>query len=184
MALRRGPLASAAACRGEGEGVSSRFILIASGIALAVSPVAVAQVAPARSDPSASPTAEIRIYSSDGRIARRSFDLINGTATSLCVASTTGRYRLRVTSLSGGTMRGADAGTVLGYRVKFRDATGAEQIKQMDGAEVVFEGRSPGQASCAHGANALLLVDSPDQTLAAPVAGTYADRLNLTVEPL
>ena len=163
--------------------MSSRLILIVSGIALAASPVAMAQIASPGHDPSASPMAEIRVYSSDGRIARRSFDLINGTATTLCVASTTGRYRLRVTSLSGGAMRGSE-GTALGYRIKFRDATGAEQVKQMDGVEVVFEGRSPGQTSCTHGANAFLLVDSPDQNLAAPVAGTYADRLNLSVEPL
>lgn len=164
--------------------MSSRVILIASGIALAASPVAMAQIAPSQVDASASPAAAIRIFSSDGRIARRSFDLINGTATTLCVASTTGRYRLRVTSLSGGTMRGADAGSALNYRLRFRDATGAEQIKQMDGVEVVFEGRSPGYADCSRGANAFLLVDSPDQNLAGPVAGTYADRLSLSVEPL
>lgn len=155
-----------------------------SGIALATTPAAAAQVMPAAIDPSSSPTAEIRIYSSDGRIARRSFELVNGTATTLCVASSTGRFRLRVTSLSGGAMRGADAGAALNYRLKFRDATGAEQVRQMDGVEVVFEGRSPGSADCSRGANAFLMVDSPEQNLAAPVAGTYADRLSLSVEPL
>jgi hypothetical protein len=167
--------------------VLSRIVLILSGIALAATPavaIATAQVVPAPVDSSAAPTAEIRVYSSDGRIARRSFDLINGTATTLCVASTTGRYRLRVSSLSGGAMRGADAGSALGYRLKFRDATGAEQVRQMDGVEVMFEGRSPGSPDCSHGANAFLVVDSPEQNLAAPVAGTYADRLNLSVEPL
>lgn len=153
-------------------------------MALAAAPTAMAQVVPAGSDPFSAPAAQIRIYSSDGRIARRSFDLINGTMTSLCVASSTGRYRLRVTSLAGGVMRGADSGSALGYRLKFRDATGAEQIRQMDAVEVVFEGRSPGNADCSRGANAVLFADSPEQNLAAPVAGSYADRLILSVEPL
>lgn len=162
----------------------SRGVLIASGIALAAVPAATAQVVPSEVGPSASPAAEVRVYSSDGHIARRSFDLINGTATTLCVASTTGRYRLRVGSLSGGVMHGPDADSALTYRVKFRDATGAEQVKQMQGVEVVFEGRSPGFADCSRGANSFLLIDSPEQNLMAPVAGTYGDRLILSVEPL
>lgn len=134
--------------------------------------------------PATPPNAEIRVYSSDGRILRRSFDLINGTATDLCVASTTGRYRLRVTSLSGGTMRGPDPASGISYRVKFRDGTGAEQVKPMQGGVVTFEGRSPGATDCSRGSNAFLFVDSPEQALTAPIAGSYADRLNLSAEPL
>jgi len=160
----------------------SALSLIISGIALATTPQSSAQTMPVHAVPAA-PAAELRVYSSDGRMSRRSFDLINGTAINLCVASSTGRFRLRVSSLSGGTMRGPDS-AVLGYRLKFRDATGAEQVKPMTGNEVMCEGRSPGAIDCSHGANAFLLVDSPDQALTSPSAGIYADRLNLSVEPL
>ena len=147
--------------------------------------MASAQVAH-RADPHglASPVAQVRVFGAEGRMARRSFDLVNGTATHLCLASSTGRFRLRVTSGSGGMLRGLQDGATIAYRVRFRDATGTEQIKQMRGAEVFFEGRSPGQVDCTGGANAFLLVDSPEQDLLTPPAGTYIDRLSLSVEPL
>ena len=81
-------------------------------------------------------------------------------------------------------MRGADAGSTIGYRVKFRDGSGAEQVKTMQGNEISFEGRSPGTTDCSRGANAFMLVDSPEQALTVPVAGSYADRLSLSAEPL
>ena len=146
--------------------------------------------ADARPDPTpatqagdAAPVAQIRIFASDGRHGRRN-DLVNGSSATLCVASTTGRYRLHVLSNSGGVMRGSDVRAGLAFRVRFRDASGSEQVKQMDGGEIVFEGRSPGQADCRGGANAFLLVDSPESDILKNVAGEYADRLTLSVEPL
>ena len=81
-------------------------------------------------------------------------------------------------------MRGSDVRACLAFRVRFRDASGNEQVKQMDGGEIFFEGRSPGQADCRSGANAFLLVDSPESDILKNVAGEYADRLTLSVEPL
>lgn len=129
------------------------------------------------------PVAQLRVFASDGR-GRNRGDLMNGSSATLCVASTTGRYRLHVVSNSGGVMRGNDVRSGLAYRVRFRDASGSEQIKQMTGGEIVFEGRSPGQVDCRGGANASVLIDSPESDILANVAGEYTDRLTLSVEPL
>ncbi|GEM_PF-3032175 len=130
------------------------------------------------------PKSELRIYGADSNSTGGGFDFKNGSAATICAASSTGRYRIRVVSEGGGRLRGAGNRAALTYNVLFRDGTGAEQTKRMTGFEVSFEGKSPGQPDCSRGANALVYVSSPDSELRGNVAGEYFDRLTLMIDPL
>lgn len=128
--------------------------------------------------------AEIRIFATGGQAAARGTELVNGATASLCVTSTTGRFRMRVASQSGGAMVSPRFGRTLPYSVTFRDPTGVEQTSQMTGQDLVFEGRSRPDMNCRQGSNATLSIRSSDRDINAAVAGDYLEQLRLSVEPL
>lgn len=100
-------------------------------------------------------------------------------ATDLCVASSTGRYRLRVLNMSVGT-RDAQ----LRYHVEFRDGAGRAQIAAFDGMEIAFEGVSPRDVDCSAGSNARLIIRIPEAELLAKSSGQYVDSLRLVADPI
>lgn len=128
--------------------------------------------------------AEIRVFSSGRHAAARGSELINGAATSLCVASTTGQFRLRIVSQTGGTMIAPREGRTLEYSIRFEDPTGATRTLSMNGSELLFEGRNRPGVTCAQGANATLTIQSGDREILAALAGDYFEQLSLSVEPL
>lgn len=128
--------------------------------------------------------AEIRVFSNGQHAAARGSELINGAVASICVASTTGQFRLRVASQMGGALIAQREGRTLDYSVRFEDPTGAVRTVPMRGSELVFEGRNRLGVTCAQGANATLTIQSGDRELLAAVAGDYFEQLSLSVEPL
>lgn len=87
-------------------------------------------------------------------------------------------------SEAGGGLTAAQSRDVLSYSVVFRDPTGAETAIPMTDREIVFEGRSLGEASCATGANATITVRSMDREISRVVAGEYFDSIVLSADPL
>lgn len=130
------------------------------------------------------PQAAVRVFSTGAMMAGSGAELINGASISICAVSSTGRFRLRVTSQMGGALTGTDPRNALGYRIRFQDPVGAEQEKPMAGTEVMFEGRSLANAACTQGANATLSVSSTRQQLTSTLAGQYFDRILISIEPI
>lgn len=130
------------------------------------------------------PQAEVRVFSTGSEFGPRAVDLINGSVASLCVNSSTGRFRLRVSSQSGGAMVAPHSRQALPYTVVLRDPMGVEHIKPMSNADVVFEGQSRPGSTCTQGANATMAVLSADRDVSAVLAGEYFEQLRLSVEPL
>jgi hypothetical protein len=123
----------------------------------------------------------VRIYSGGASEIRMSG--INGgkSTTKLCVASTSGRYRLSITSRSG-SMVGPGQ---LPYEIIFRDGSGAEQSATITNApQVHFDGVSPGTADCHSGPNAEIEIRLSKASVLKGVAGDYFDQLDLSVGPL
>ncbi len=144
-----------------------------------------AVVSPAVKPTPAEPTADLKVFSATSQKVKWSGEGSNAVAFDLCVASSTGRFRLQVTSQSGGTMLGAATGGKLGFSIRFRDASGQVQEKTLGGQAVVeFEGSSPAQQDCSTGANASIEIDNKEGDMLAQPAGDYMDRLLLSAEPL
>jgi hypothetical protein len=99
---------------------------------------------------------------------------------SLCVTSSTGHYRLQVTSRYGGAAHGT---VKVPYRITFTDGLGAKQTASTERtATLEFTGSAPLTASCHDGPNASVAITMDEHSLLAGVAGTYADRLQFAVE--
>ncbi|WP_301089593.1 hypothetical protein [Sphingomonas sp.] len=162
----------------------SAWLLGAAASVGAQSLVPPSTIAPIPMKPFAGPEASVRVFSAGRIVAASASDLVNGATTSICAASSTGRFRLRVASEMGGALIGPDPRTGLGYRVSFRDPTGAEHEKAMTAGEVVFEARSLANADCGRGANAELSIRSTDQQISSSLAGRYFERIRLTIEPI
>lgn len=125
-------------------------------------------------------TATIRIFSRGGEL--RISGLNGGKSTTrLCAASTSGRYRLTITSRSG-SMIGPGQ---LPYEIRFRDGSGAEQSATVGGAPMVqFDGVSPGVVACTSGPNAEIEILLSKAAILTGVAGEYFDQLDLSIAPL
>lgn len=162
----------------------SAWLLVAAIPVGAQSLVPPSNIAPISMKPLAGPEASVRVFSAGRIFAASASDLVNGATTSICAASSTGRFRLKIASETGGALIGPDPRVGLGYRVSFRDAMGAEHEKPMTGGELVFEGRSLANADCGRGANAELSIRSTDQQISSSLAGRYFERIRLTIEPL
>lgn len=116
-------------------------------------------------------SAEIRISGVDGGRSK----------TRLCLASTSGRYRLTIASRSG-SMTGPGQ---LPYSIVFRDGAGSEQSATAGNLPVVhFDGVSPGAVDCRSGPNAEIEIRVDKSNVLGGVAGDYFDQLSLTVSPL
>lgn len=100
----------------------------------------------------------------------------------LCVVSSTGRFRLQVTSARGGLLTGPSA---LPYEVTFRDGAGSETTDSTDHRSILtFDGNARPAADCGAGPNAQLRVRIPEANLTSGVAGSYFDQLQFAVSPL
>lgn len=132
----------------------------------------------------AAPHAEVRVFSAGNEFGSRNVDLVNGSVASICVNSSTGRFRLRVSSQSGGALVAPHLRQALSYSVILRDPSGVEQVKPMTNGDIVFEGQSRTGSTCAQGANATIAVRSTDRDVSAALAGEYFEQLLLSVDPL
>ncbi len=100
----------------------------------------------------------------------------------LCVVSSTGRFRLAVTSARGGSLTGPNN---LPYFITFRDGAGAETTLSTENKTVLnFEGNARPATDCSAGPNAQLRVRIPEDELTRGVAGSYFDELQFAVAPL
>jgi hypothetical protein len=135
----------------------------------------------AAASPSAGDSAALRVYA---RSAEMNWYGV-GTAVAsvnLCVVSTTGRFRLEITSARGGALTGPGA---LAYQVTFRDGAGAESTDTTEGRSILsFEGSARPAADCSAGPNAQLRLRVPEGQLIQGVAGSYFDELQFAVVPL
>lgn len=128
------------------------------------------------------PTASLRVYGPSQRDvwqgrgdARQSVDL--------CVVSTTGRFRLRITSQSGGAL--INQKNRVHYTLSFRDGAGAvHDVDVSDQALILIEGSAPSAADCTHGPNSTLSLRAAQADLLKGPAGEYFDRLRLVADPL
>lgn len=127
------------------------------------------------------PHADLRLY------AHTAHTVWSGTgdawdAIDLCLASSTGRYRLRIASLSGGALMGPDK---LRYTLSLTDGAGvSHDVTLQDQVLVAIEGQAPIDATCDRGPNATLRLRAPQQELLKGQAGRYLDRLRLAIDPL
>lgn len=127
-------------------------------------------------------SAEVAIYSAPSLRSVWSGVGDSHLSADLCVASTTGRYRLEIRSLSGGALSGPGH---LPYTLRFRDGSGIDQSVAVRGQSLVtFEGHSPDRADCSLGANAALTIETTQADMLGQAAGTYADRLTLSAQPI
>lgn len=100
--------------------------------------------------------------------------------TKLCVAASSGRYRLEISS-RGGQMTGPGQ---LPYDIVFRDGTGAEQTASVQNRPMVwFDGHSGTARDCAAGPNAEIEIRLSEANLIQTVAGHYFDQLVVSVSP-
>lgn len=100
----------------------------------------------------------------------------------LCVVSTTGRFRLDITSSRGGALLGPGA---IPYEITFRDGAGSETTSSTAGHSMLsFEGTARPAADCSAGPNAQLRVRIPVSNLTRGVAGSYFDQLQFSVTAL
>lgn len=98
----------------------------------------------------------------------------------LCVASTTGRYRLTITSRSGGMLGPTD----MPYTITFREDGGVEQVAPITHQSLVFfDGASPNTSDCHAGPNAVIEIRLTKVNIQKTIAGDYFDQLNLSVSP-
>lgn len=104
------------------------------------------------------------------------------TSVSLCVVSTTGRFRLEITSARGGSLTGPNA---LPYSITFRDGAGTETTQSTQGQTVLnFIGNTRPAADCSAGPNSQIRVRIPESELIRGVSGSYFDELQFSVVPL
>lgn len=132
--------------------------------------------------PPRGPMASLRIYSPGQRNvwqgrgdAEQSVDL--------CVVSTTGRFRLQITSQSGGALIGQK--NRIHYTLSFRDGAGSvHDVDVSDQTIIMIEGSAPSAADCAYGPNSTLSIRAAQADLLKGQAGDYFDRLRLVADPL
>ncbi|HET8611925.1 MAG TPA: hypothetical protein VFL92_04080 [Sphingomonas sp.] len=97
----------------------------------------------------------------------------------LCVASTTGRYRLQVMLTSP-----AKPGVTPPFTIDFHTTTGdSGSQKSTNGGVLFFDGRTLEKGSCAGAANATIEVRFDQSSLTAAIAGQYLTQLQISVSP-
>jgi hypothetical protein len=98
----------------------------------------------------------------------------------VCISTPTGRYRLTISSLSGGA---ANAATKIPYTFQLKDSTGTAQVATTEHAQTVsFDAAAPAGADCLSGPNATLTITLDEQNLTSGLAGNYADSLQFAVQ--
>lgn len=128
----------------------------------------------------ASDTATLKLFTSD--MGELRWHGVGGgkLRTKLCVASSSGRYRLEISS-RGGQMTGPGR---LPYDIVFRDGTGAEQTASVENRPMVwFDGYSGAARDCTAGPNAEIEIRLSEADLTQTVAGHYFDQLVVSVSP-
>lgn len=143
-------------------------------------------ITPAAAQVSSDVVAEVGSASSAPEASVRTFGRTSNAATwhgrgprtfrtTLCVGSTTGRFRLAVRR---------DASSPLDLSIVFSDASGAQQTASTNTAIALFDGIDPNRGDCTRGANAWIEFSIDEATLLANTAGEYLDAISLTAEPL
>lgn len=131
------------------------------------------------------PSAQLQIYGSHDVSSNWSGSGANIIAADLCIASTTGRFRLQIQSASGGKMASVHSLAKMAYTLRFRDGAGQEQIRRVNGqALVTLEGSSLEDRDCSHGANSTIEIDLDETDMLSQTAGRYFDQLRFSVDPL
>lgn len=127
-------------------------------------------------------SASLRVYSPSQRsVWQGRGDALESV--DLCVVSTTGRFRLQITSQSGGAL--INQKNRIHYMLSFRDGAGvAHDVDVSDQSMIMIEGSAPSAADCAHGPNGTLSIRAAQAELLKGPAGDYFDRLRLVVDPL
>jgi hypothetical protein len=98
----------------------------------------------------------------------------------LCISSTTGRYRLMISSSRGGAAHGK---VTIPYTIVFTDGIGGQTTASTEHSSIVaFDGSVPVGADCLSGPNASIQIKLDERSLLSSVAGTYADRLQFHVQ--
>lgn len=127
------------------------------------------------------PTATVKIYSPNPRTVWDGKGPAEETI-DLCIASTTGRYRLEIVSQSGGALLGAQR---MHYTLRLHDGAGVDRdVLVNEQALISLEGSAPPSANCDSGPNSTLSVRAPEGELLKGQAGAYFDRLRLLAAPL
>lgn len=170
---------------------SARILRVALGTSIGLTIVASASAqtfvaAPASRNPNPDkPRVELKIYESRPIGTSWSGSGKNVISADICVASSTGRFRLRILSIGGGKMISPASRERLSYTVRFRDGAGQEQEKRVNGnALVTFDGASAQYVDCTRGANSKIEIDMSESDLVAHAAGRYFDELLLSADPL
>jgi len=150
-------------------------------VAEARAPLSSLSAAPTLS-PSNARMASLRVYSPSQRsVWQGRGDALQSV--DLCVVSTTGRFRLQITSQSGGAL--INQKNRIHYTLSFHDGAGAiHDVDVSDQALITIEGSAPSAADCAHGPNATLSIKAAQADLLKGQAGDYFDRLRLVADPL
>jgi hypothetical protein len=132
--------------------------------------------------PSHAPMASLRVYAPSQRsVWQGRGDALQSV--DLCVVSTTGRFRLQITSQSGGAL--INQKNRLHYTMSFRDGAGSvHDVDVSDQALVMIEGSAPSAADCHSGPNSTLSIKAAQSELLKGQAGEYFDRLRLVADPL
>jgi hypothetical protein len=131
------------------------------------------------------PTAQLQIYGSHDISSTWSGAGTNMIAADLCVASSTGRFRLQIQSAGGGRMASVHSLEKMAYTLRFRDGAGQEQRRRVNGeALVTLEGSSAQDRDCSHGANSTIEIDLSEPDMLSRTAGRYFDQLRFSVDPL
>jgi hypothetical protein len=98
----------------------------------------------------------------------------------VCISTPTGRYRLTISSLSGGA---ANAAAKIPYTFQLKDSAGTAQVATTEHSQTVsFDGAAPASADCLSGPNATLTITLEEQHLFSGIAGNYADNLQFAVQ--
>lgn len=144
--------------------------------------LAVLAAVPLHAQTSDAPTAELRVFSGSSLSASWYGSGSIRLDAPMCLASSTGSYRLSVTPSAGLQML-AKGGEV---RIGLAAHGGETSLKPVSGlATMYFTGTvDPADADCTDGPNAKLVIELPERALMAAPAGTYFDQLQLEIEAL
>lgn len=131
------------------------------------------------------PAAQLRIYGSRDISSNWSGSGTNVIAADICIASTSGRFRLQIHSASGGKMASTHSSEKMSYTIHFRDGAGQEQTHRVNGeALVMLEGSSAEDRDCTRGANSTVEITLAETDMLSQTAGRYFDQLRFSVDPL
>lgn len=100
--------------------------------------------------------------------------------TPICIRTPTGRFSLRVSSISGGGLRGAGE---LPYSISLNSQASLDGGRLTSAQPTIqLMGQVAANADCSHGPNAELVIGLTRSDLLTGTAGEYFDQLRISVE--